>query len=176
MRMADGGYRPAYNGQLATDAASQIIVAVDVTTQGTDHGQIGPMRKQIEQRYGASPGAMLVDGGYVVLADIDAVEGSGCRVYAPPMQRPRAARARDRRRHRRDTPATLRWRRRMATPRAKALYRLRTATSECVNAIARNRGLEKLRVRGREKAKAILLWYALVHNAIRALSLRAALT
>jgi len=175
MRMADGGYRPAYNGQLAADAASQIIVAVDVVTQGTDHGQIEPMREQIEQRYGTSPGAMLVDGGFVSLADIDAVEGRGCRVYAPTMQRPRAARVRDRRRHRRDTPATMRWRRRMRTPRAKRLYRLRAATSECVNAIARNRGFDKLRVRGRPKAKAILLWYALAHNAIRALSLRAAL-
>jgi transposase len=175
MRMADGGYRPAYNGQLATDAASQIIVAVDVVTQSTDHGQIEPMYKQIEQRYGSSPEAMLVDGGFVSLADIDAVEGRGCRIYAPTMQRSRAARARDRRRHRRDTPATLRWRRRMRTPRAKHLYRLRAATAECVNAIARNRGLDKLRVRGCAKARAILLWYALAHNAIRALSLRAAL-
>jgi len=29
-------------------------------------------------------------------------------------------------------------------------------------------------VRGREKVKAILLWYALAHNVLRALSLRAA--
>jgi hypothetical protein len=57
MRMADGGYRPAYNGQLATDATSQIIVGIDVVTQGTDHGQIEPMREQIERRYGTSPGA-----------------------------------------------------------------------------------------------------------------------
>jgi hypothetical protein len=58
-------------------------VAVEVVTQATDHGQIEPMREQIEQRYGASPGAMLVDGGFVSLTDIDAVEGRGCRVYAP---------------------------------------------------------------------------------------------
>jgi transposase len=176
MRMADGGYRPAYNGQLAADARSQIIVGVDVITQGTDHGQIEPMREQIERRYATSPDAMLVDGGFVSLADIEAVEQRGCRVYAPVMQRPRPARARDRRRHRKDTPATMRWRRRMQTARAKPLYRLRAATSECIHALARNRGLEKLRVRGREKARAILLWYALAHNAVRALSLRAAAT
>jgi len=68
----------------------------------------------------------------------------------------------------------MRWRRRMQTPSAKRIYALRAATAECVNAIARNRGFEKLRVRGREKAKTIPLWYALAHNAIRALSLRAA--
>lgn len=176
MRMADGGYRPAYNGQLAADATSQIIVGVDVVTQGTDYGQIAPMHEQIERRYATSPEAMLVDGGFVSLGDIDAVEQRGCRVYAPVTERPRPARARDRRRHRRDTPATMRWRRRMQTARGKQLYRLRAATSECVHALARNRGLEKLRVRGREKVRAILLWYALAHNAVRALSLREAMT
>jgi transposase len=174
MRMADGGYRPAYNGQFAADPTSQIIVGVAVTAQATDHGQIEPMREQIERRYGSSPEAMLVDGGFVSLGDIDAVESQGCRVYAPVMQRPRAARPADRRRHRFDTLATLRWRRRMQTPGAKRVYRLRAATAECVNAIARNRGLDKLRVRGCEKVKAILLGYALAHNALRALSLRAA--
>jgi hypothetical protein len=64
----------------------------------------------------------------------------------------------------------------MQTPRAKQLYRLRAATAECVNAIARNRGPDKLRVRGRAKAKTVLLWYALAHNVIRTLSLRAAPT
>jgi transposase len=175
MRMADGGYRPAYNGQFAADPGSQIIVGVEVTSQGTDHGQIEPMREQIERRYGISPEAMLVDGGFVSLGDIDVVERRGCRIYAPVMQRrPRSAQPTDRRRHRRDTPATLRWKRRMRTASARRLYRLRAATSECVNAIARNRGLDKLRVRGREKVRAILLWYALAHNALRALSLRAA--
>jgi hypothetical protein len=174
MRMADGGYRPAYNGQLAADSTSQIIVGVDVTSQATDHGQIGPMHEQIERRYGRSPEAMLVDGGFVALGDIDAVESRGCRIHAPVTRRPRAARPRDRRRHRFDTPATLRWKRRMRTRGAERPYRLRAATSECVNAIARNRGLEKPRVRGREKVQAVLLWYALAHNALRGLSLRAA--
>ena len=176
MRMADGGYRPAYNGQLATDAPSQIVVAVDVTRRGVDYGQLAPMQAQIEQRYGRSPGAMLVDGGFASKADIDAVEGSGCRLYAPPMRRPRPQRAYDRRRPWDDTPAVARWRRRMKTSRAKQRYRLRAATSECVNAIARNRGLDRFRVRGIEKARTILLWYALAHNALRGLSLRMAET
>jgi hypothetical protein len=31
MKMSDGGFRPAYNGQLATDTESQVIVGVEVT-------------------------------------------------------------------------------------------------------------------------------------------------
>jgi transposase len=175
MRMADGGYRPAYNGQLATDTASQIIVAVELTTQGSDHGQLEPMRTQIERRYGASPDAMLVDGGFVSLTDLDRVEGHGCRVYAPPMERSRSPGARDRRRHRHDTPALGRWRRRMRTRAAQAIYRLRAATAECVNAIARNRGLVQLPVRGRAKGRCVLLLHALTHNCLRAHTLRATL-
>jgi hypothetical protein len=175
MRMADGGYRPAYNGQLATDTESQIVVAVDVTTQGTDHGQVEPMRAQIERRYGVSPDAMLVDGGFVSLADLEAVEQRGCRVYAPAMERPRDPRSRDRRRHRRDTPLLARWRRRMRTRAAKAIYRLRAATAECVNALARSRGLVQLPVRGRDKARSLFLLHALTHNCLRAHTLRATL-
>jgi len=38
MKMADGGYRPAYNGQFASDPETQVIVAVEIDTTGSDHG------------------------------------------------------------------------------------------------------------------------------------------
>ena len=44
-----------------------------------------------------------------------------------------------------------------------------------MNALARNRGLRQLLVRGVAKVKAIALWYAIAHNLRRAVSLRAAL-
>ena len=43
MKMADGGFRPAYNTQYAADSASQVIVGVEVTTSGSDMGQMAPM-------------------------------------------------------------------------------------------------------------------------------------
>jgi len=43
MKMGDGGFRPAYNVQLATDTESRVIVGVDVTNAGTDHAQTEPM-------------------------------------------------------------------------------------------------------------------------------------
>jgi Transposase DDE domain len=67
------------------------------------------------------------------------------------------------------------WRQRMATPEAQAIYKDRAATAECVNALARNRGLRQLLVRGVAKVKAIALWYAVAHNLLRTVSLRAAL-
>ena len=50
MKMADGGYRPAYNVQLSTACQGQVIVGVEVVTEGTDQGQLPPMLDQIEGR------------------------------------------------------------------------------------------------------------------------------
>jgi len=63
MKMADGGYRPAYNVQLSTTTHSQIIVGVDVNNIGSDQGQLSPMLGQVEQRYDERPAQCLVDGG-----------------------------------------------------------------------------------------------------------------
>jgi hypothetical protein len=73
-----------------------------------------------------------------------------------------------------DSPAVAAWRQRMATAAAQVVYKLRAATAECVNALARNRGLQQLPVRGRQKVKCVALWFALAHNLRRALTLRAA--
>lgn len=43
---------------------------------------------------------------------------------------------------------------------------------DAVNAIARNRGLQQFRVRGSPKVKAVILWYVLAHNLMRAVALR----
>jgi hypothetical protein len=60
------------------------------------------------------------------------------------------------------------WRENMGTEQAKEIYRQRASTAECVNAIARNRGLRQFTVRGLQKVNSVLLWYALAHNLMRA--------
>ena len=42
MKMADGGFRPAYNFEFATDTAQRVIVGVDVTNAGSDKAEAGP--------------------------------------------------------------------------------------------------------------------------------------
>lgn len=175
MRMADGGYRPAYNAQFATDPASQIIVGVEVANEGADQRQLEPMLDQLEDRYETRPTDVLVDGGFIGLEVIERVSERGCRIYGP-VPTPRDP---DRDPHRplpNDTPAVARWRQRMGRATAKEIYKLRCATSECVNAIARNRGLRQLTVRGRRKVRAVLLWYALAHDMMRERSLLEAAT
>jgi transposase len=175
MKMGDGGFRPAANVELATDTGSQIITGVDVTGRGSDQGEMAPMVEQHQERYGVYPGAMLVDGGFAKQEDIDTVSapGIGCTVYAP-IPKPK-----DPERDRfeplpNDTEAVASWRQRMGTPEAQEIYKERASTAECVNAIARNRGLRQFTVRGLRKIKAVVLWYVLAHNLMRAHCLRMA--
>lgn len=175
MKMGDGGFRASYNVQFATDTKSQVITGADVSNSGGDQGQMAPMVEQHEQRYQQTPSEMLVDGGYVKKEDIDEVSEpvGSTTVYAPVMQSKSDNRdphtPRDD-----DSPAVAAWRVRMETDEAKLIYRDRASTAECVNAIARNRGLQQFCVRGRPKVLAVVLLYALTHNVMRMVALRAA--
>lgn len=181
MKMADGGYRPAYNTQYASDCHSQLIVGVQVSTSGSDMGQLAPMVQQIESRLGSAPQKMLVDGGFPAHAQIDAVADK-TEVYAPvPEARARKDGKQDdngnelpQDKHEPkpdDSAAVASWRQRMASDEAKALYKQRAATAECVNAQARNRGLQRLPVRGLKKVRCVALLFALAHNLMRTVAL-----
>lgn len=82
MKMADGGFRPAYNAQYCTDSESQVIVGADVVTVGSDLGQMEPMVEEVSERCGKSPEEWLVDGGYPGHGQIDTV-AEQTTVYAP---------------------------------------------------------------------------------------------
>jgi hypothetical protein len=122
------------------------------------------------------PKDVLVEGGFVKHDDLDTVSApkQGWRVYGP-VPKPKDT-GKDRYAPRAtDSAAVATWRQRMASAEAQAIYKDRAATAECVNALARNRELHQLLVRGVAKVKAIALWYAIAHNLLRAVSLRAAL-
>jgi transposase len=172
MKMGDGGFRPAYNGQFAVDIETQIVVGVDVSNSGSDQGQLVPMLEQLKERYEVIPPESLVDGGFAGLKDIEKASELGTTVYAP------VAKPKDKTRDpyvplSTDSPVIAQWRKRMGTPEAKEIYKQRASSVECVNALARNRGLHRLLVRGLHKARAILLWFAIAHNMMRTLSLSA---
>jgi transposase len=175
MKMADGGFRPAYNFQFATDTSSQVIVGAGVEATGSDAGQMVPMVDQVEDRSGKVPLEWLVDGGFAQHDQIEAVSVPevGCTVYAP-VPKPKDPKVDRFAPKPSDSAAVAAWRERMATDQAKTIYKDRAATAECINALARGRGLIRVLVRGLAKVKAIALWYALAHNLLRAAQLRAA--
>lgn len=166
MKMSDGGFRPAYNVQFATDHDSDVVVGVAVTNVGSDQQQLTPMLAQITERVGA-PRTMLVDGGYVSHPAITAAAAEGIEVLAPVPRRrgtPEPVPIQPD-----DSPAVAAWRQRMQTPDAQARYRWRGAIAERINADARtHRTLNRILVRGVTKVHTWALWIALAHNMMRA--------
>jgi hypothetical protein len=168
MKMPDGGFRPAYNVEVATDVASGIIVGVDVVKQGSDARQATPMEEQIVQRTGVHPPVYLVDGGFAQRDEITTLTARGVDVYAPtrPPRTTTSGRTQDMARWD-DSPAVRAWRERMDTDAAKAVYRLRAATSEWANAQLRQHGLPHFRVRGLPHVRALALLVVITHNLLR---------
>jgi transposase len=173
MKMGDGGFRPAYNVQFATDGATRMIVSVDVSNNGSDGGQMAPMHEDVCQRYGKVPDHYTVDGGFATKEDITQVEQRGSQVAAPMThadrieQRggdPHARRATD-------NDAMAAFRERMRTDEAKAVLKKRPSIAEFPNAECRNRGLQQFRVRGLKKVRTVTLWYAITFNFMRMMNL-----
>jgi hypothetical protein len=169
MKMSDGGFRPAFNFQSASETESQVILGVEVVTAGSDQGQMSPMVEQVSERCGQRSENWLVDGGYPGHGQIDAVART-TTVYAP-VPKAKNPETDVHQAKPKDSPAVATWRERMASDSAKLLYRDRAATAECVIALARNRGLNRLPVRGLKRVKGVALLFALAHNLMRAVTL-----
>jgi len=171
MKMADGGFRPAYNLQLATDTESQVIVGVSVTNRGTDADEAPPMLEQVIGRCGAKPDDYLIDGGLATLRSVETLTEAGVTVYAP-TRVPRGTTRTQAEPRATDTPGVAAWRARMATEEAQTIYRERAATSERVNAQFRQQqGLRQFVVRGLSKVLSVALWMAIAHNLLRWIAL-----
>lgn len=173
MKMADGGFRPAYNCQVATVAQGQIVVEVTALACGSDRGLMRPMLERLEQRHGCQPKRHLVDGGFHKNDAIEWAAERGIRVYGPPPHSkhktdPYAPRAGD-------GPGVAAWRRRMKSSHGKAVYK-RRAPGECINARLRQWGLTQFTVRGLAKVDTALRWFALANNILMGHRLQTATT
>ena len=183
MKMGDGGFRPAYNVQFASTCQDQVIVGVDVVNIGSDMAQLAPMARQVHARVGRHPDQWLVDGGFAAHEQIEAVS-QNTEVYAPvpehkakkadhgePSSKSQADQDKgDKDKYQPkagDSQAIADWRERMASDQAQEIYKQRAATAECVNAQARNRGMQRLPVRGLGRVKSVVGLFVLAHNLLR---------
>ena len=127
IKFSDGGCRPGFNVQFATDTATGLVVGVDVTNAGTDSEEMPPMLDQLKTRYDIVPDEMLVDGGFASLDAIAATEARDCKVYAPVKDAEKQKKAgKDpyaRKPH--DTDQTAAWRKRMGEETSRTIYKLR---------------------------------------------------
>lgn len=177
MKFPDGGFRPGYNVQFATDVESGVIVGVEVTNAGTDGEQLVPMLDQLEGRYDRVPPEAMVDGGFATKESIEGAAERSCTVYAPVKDEKKQLEkgADPYAPKKRDSAAVAAWRARMGTEAGKAMYKLRGQTAEWVNAVCRNHGFWQMPVRGRSRCRIVALLHAITHNLLRGETLRAEL-
>ena len=169
MKMPDGGFRPAYNVQVAGDPDSQVIVGVAIDTRGCDVGQLRPMLEQLQDRYGRTPSWYLADGGFRQFADIEWAWSHDTAAVIPAQGRdgkdPYAPRPGD-------GPGVTVWRELMSGALGQRMYRVRSQL-ECLFAQMRQRDLRQVLVRGSRKVRCVMLLHALAHNLLCAARLRA---
>lgn len=172
MRMGDGGFRPAYNVEVATDTETRLIVGVAAHNCGSDRSQLIPMLDEVERTTGVVPDEILVDGGFVNFKEFDEADARDVTVYAPVGRDGRKADDDPYARKQTDSEPTAEWRQRMKTDEAKEIYKERAAVAETVNAdLKAHRGLDRVAVRGIEKVNSVFLLGALAYNAARLISL-----
>lgn len=176
MKMADHGFRPAYNVQFATTNKGKGIIGVEITKSGSDQKQTLGMIKQVESRYGIVPEKWLQDAGFNNFEELKKVccLYKNCKIYMPVVETKKYkddlySRIPD------DTNESAEWRERMGTREGKETYKGRAETAEYSNAQARNHGLKQFLVKGMEKVKCVTLIIALAHNMAIALKISSVL-
>ena len=163
MKVANGGYNPAYNIQYATTNKGKAIVGVNVIKKGTDNNQIITMIEEMKKRCGVIPKKWLVDTGYESFEELEKISKKfpECKVYIPGRER----KGKDPYKlNPRDSLAIRDWKKRMASKEGKKIYNERPETAELINAQARNRGLQQVLVRGLKKVKDTAVIFAIAHN------------
>lgn len=161
MKMGDGGFRPAYNVQLAVAGSEmggpRAIVGVLVTKVGSDMGSLTPMANDVEKRTGSRPATVLADSNHYKISDLDEVERLGTRpVVPPPRPRKKTGAAAE------EQPTVDEWREQEMSPADRQLYRRRASLSELANAALKGTyRMDQLLVRGLPRVTATITLYAL---------------
>lgn len=143
------GYDQCYNGQIAVDEASQMIVATGLTNCAADHAELLPLIEQTHATLGANPTEVLADAGYRGDTTFQTLETRQITAYislgreGKPGTTPNPAHE-----------ATQRMAARLASDRGRARYRRRKAIVEpVIGWIKEVLGFRRFSLRGEAKAR-----------------------
>ncbi len=171
MMLTERGFIQGYNGQVAVDCESQVIVAQAVTQDAHDTHSLGPMLERCEWQAGRKPDEALADAGYwsednarlqddetelFIATKKDWKQAKELRQKPAPRGRiPKSATVRDR------------MERKLRTKRGKEAYRQRSPSVEPVFGQHTHRGL--LRFFLRRVAGAATEWslWSATHNLLK---------
>ncbi len=143
------GYDQCYNGQLAVDEGSQLIVATGLTNCAADNGTLLPLIDQTRTTVGTDPAEVLADAGYRAEGSFQTLETRHITAYislgreGKPGTTPNPAHE-----------ATQRMAARLASEVGRARYRRRKAIVEpVIGWIKEVLGFRRFSLRGEAKAR-----------------------
>jgi hypothetical protein len=143
------GYDQCYNGQIAVDEASQMIVATGLTNCAADNAELLPLIEQTHATLGENPTEVLADAGYRGDATFQTLETRQITAYislgreGKPGITPNQAHE-----------ATQRMAARLASDKGRARYRRRKAIVEpVIGWIKEVLGFRRFSLRGEAKAR-----------------------
>jgi transposase len=146
---ASYGFDQCYNGQVAVDAGSQLILATGLTNCAADNGELLPLVDRVHTTLGQYPTDLLGDAGYRGEAAFQTLEARGITGYISlghehrPSKPPNPAHL-----------ATQRMAARLATEIGRARYRRRKAIVEPVLGWIKSvLGFRRFSLRGVAKAR-----------------------
>ena len=183
MKNADKAFVQAYNGQIAVDAAQQIIVGCALTNQGADAPHLAPLVEQVRETTEGTPREWSGDAGDFSAPNLEVLEAAGIEGFIPP----------DRQRHGdqpvpdgvarlltaagvaspaappgeepAETAIKAEMRAKLGTARGRAAYAQRKQTVEPVfGQIEERRGLRRFLLRGRPKVSGEWTLWCLTQN------------
>ena len=146
---ASHGFDQCYNGQIAVDEATQLIVATGLTNCAADNAELLPLIDRAETTLGGAPTDVLADAGYRAEVAFQTLETRGITAYISlghevrPAKPPNPAHV-----------ATQRMAARLASDTGRARYRRRKAIVEPVLGwIKEVLGFRRFHLRGEAKAR-----------------------
>jgi transposase len=165
----DGAFLQAYNGQIAVDEGSQIIVAAALSNQAPDAEYFEPLLRRVVDNCDAVPTCVTADSGYFSADNVAAAEALGTEPFIAVGGHRRnglpdelSVRPSQQTAPRRAMLALL------GTPRGRAAYARRKATVEPVfGQIRACQGIRQMSFRGLFKNRCEWLLICATHNILK---------
>lgn len=146
--MTPHGCDQCYNGQIAVDEGSQLIVAAALSHHATDNAELIPLLDTIETELEARPQQVLADAGYRAEATFETLESRGIDAYVSLGREDKQTAVGA------HLPASARMATKLATEPGKKRYRRRKAIVEpVIGWIKGVLGFRRFSLRGEEKAR-----------------------
>lgn len=143
------GFEQCYNGQIAVDESSQLVLATGLTNNAADCDELIPLLDQVRTNLGCDPQQVLADAGYRAEATFQALESRGIDAYISLAREGGKSSAVPER-----LEATGRMAQKLASETGKRRYRKRKAIVEPVFGWIKSvLGFRHFSFRGEEKAR-----------------------